>query len=68
MLLHTTAPEVRTGEELLVTLRLVVCVEENEDMACAGTTGIAARTSAAMTARLKRRWESLIVFIRTILL
>jgi hypothetical protein len=54
ILLHTTAPEVRTGVWLpVVTERPVVCVDEVV-IAWAGAMGTAASIRAAMTAKLKR--------------
>jgi len=68
MLRHTTAPEVRTVVWLpVVAESSVVCVEEVV-IAWAGAIGTAASINAAMTAKLKRTEESLMVFIRTILL
>jgi hypothetical protein len=67
MLLHTTTPGAKVGEWLPIAATLVVCGED-ADMAYAGAIGIAAKTRAAITVRLKRTRKSLFVFIRTILL
>ena len=67
MLRHTTLWEASVTAWLPVVARLVVWADE-PDMAWADVIGVAARTRAAITARLKRIWKNLLGFIRTILL
>jgi len=68
MLRHTTAPADKVDDAISAALILVLCCGAESDMAYTGVDGIAARTSAAIKATLNRRWESLVVFMGTILL
>jgi hypothetical protein len=69
LVLHTTAPAaLKAAESCSAALMLVVCGMAESERADADVAGIAAKTSAAIMARLNRRWENLMVFIRTILL
>jgi hypothetical protein len=47
---------------------LALCGAAESERAYAGAVGIAAKTSAVTMARPKSRWESFVLFIRTILL
>ena len=60
-ILHTNIFECRAVTSTPTAEILVLGAEA--DMAWAGVIGIAARVSAAIRARLKRTWESLIVFM-----
>jgi len=68
MLRHTTAPADKVDGAISAALILVLCCGAESDMAYTGVDGTTATASAAIKTTLNSRWESLVVFMGTILL